>query len=319
MSLELSGLSVAEIRKRLLHRKGSVPPPLLAKLQKDQRQGVRRIYQVLRKRCEKEKKEQRRVESMLRLEQVLWNSGIRHIAGVDEVGVGPLAGPVVAASVVFFPHTFIPGINDSKQVKPEGRQRLARTIRDKAAGVGIGVAEVEEIDQLNVYHAGILAMQRAVQNLPIDPDHLLVDARKIPGLGTPQTHFSKGDSVNFSIAAASILAKTYRDQLMIELDRTYPRYGFARHKGYCTRAHMEAIQKHGPSEIHRKSFTFIQELCGQYSNLFYLLRKKLAQLATADEAKAFEKEFRAVRSQLSPHERRKIALLLGRNWTRRLK
>jgi ribonuclease HII len=253
---------------------------------------------------------------MLRLERKLWSSGVHRIAGVDEVGIGPLAGPVVAAAVVFEPNAMIPGVDDSKRVKPEVRERLAQRIREDALGVGIGVVQVEEIGRLNVYHAGILAMRRAVEQLPMAPEHLLLDAREIPAISIPQSSFTKGDRLSFSIAAASIIAKTYRDGLMVELDRIYPRYGFAQHKGYCTPAHMRAIERYGPSVVHRKSFAFIQELCGEYSGLFYQLQKKLLGALTPEAARAFEETFKAARPQLSPGERRKIGLLLARRKAR---
>ncbi len=316
MPLDLSRYSVEEIRKHFLSQENSISPYSLTRLQRDSREGVRKIYQQLKKRQEKEKEERQRVESMLNLERVLWNSGVLKIAGADEVGVGPLAGPLVAAAVVFPPNPFILGVDDSKRLAPEMRQQLAQIIREEAVGIGIGLVDVAQIDQLNVYQAGILAMRRAVENLPSRPDHLLLDAREIPGLSIPQSNVSKGDSICFSIAAASIIAKTCRDQLMIELDGPYPQYGFARNKGYCTPEHQKAIQRHGPSTIHRKSFTFIQELCGEYSDLFYRLREKALRLDSAKAIDAFEKEFVAVRSQLSPRERRKIKLLLARFWNR---
>ncbi len=316
MELDLSRLSVAEIRRHFLDQKDSAPPGLLARLHKDPREGVRKIYHHLRNRREKEKAERRRIESMLNLERVLWNSGIRHIAGADEVGVGPLAGPVVAAAVVFPPGTFISGVDDSKRLTPQVRREVAQTIRQKALGIGVGLAEVAEIDELNVYHAGLLAMRRAVESLPFRPDHLLVDAREIPGLSMPQNNFSKGDGLSFTIAAASIVAKTYRDQLMVELGQTDPQDGLDRNKGYCTREHQEAIRRHGPCAIHRKSYTFLQELCGEYSDLFYRLRDKTQRHSSVRELTALEKEFEAERSQLSQRERRKLRLLLARNWSR---
>ena len=316
MELDLSRLSVAEIRRHFLDQKDSASPGLLARLQKDPREGVRKICHQLKTRREKEKAERIRIESMLNLEGVLWKSGIRHIAGADEVGVGPLAGPVVAAAVVFPPGTFISKVDDSKRLSPQVRREVVHTIRQRALGSGVGLAEVTEIDELNVYHAGLLAMRRAVENLPLRPDHLLVDAREIPGLSMPQNKFSKGDGLSFSIAAASIVAKTYRDQLMVELGRTYPQYGWDRNKGYGTREHQEAIRRHGPCAIHRKSYTFIQELCGEYSDLFYRLRDKTQQLSSVRELTDLETELEAVQSQLSQRERRKLRLLLARNWSR---
>jgi len=316
MKLDLSRLSVAEIRRHLVDQKDSASPGLLARLQKDPREGVRKICHHLRNRREKEKAERRRIESMLNLECVLWNSGVRHIAGADEVGVGPLAGPVVAAAVIFPPDTFISRMDDSKRLSPQIRREVSQAIRQKALGIGVGLAKVAEIDELNVYQAGLLAMRRAVENLPLRPDHLLVDAREIPGLSMPQNNFSKGDGLSFSIAAASIVAKTYRDQLMVELGQTYPQYGLDRNKGYCTREHQEAIRRHGPSAIHRKSYTFIQELCGEYSDLFYRLRDKTQRLSSVRDLTVLEKEFQAVRSHLSQREGLKLKLLLNRSWSR---
>ncbi len=316
MELDLSRLSVAEIRRQFLDQENSSPPGLLARLQKDPRESVRKLFHHLKHRREKEKAERIRIESMLNLERVLWNSGIRHIAGADEVGVGPLAGPVVAAAVVFPPGTFISRVDDSKRLSPQVRREVVQAIRQRALGIGVGLAEVAEIDELNVYHAGLLAMRRAVESLPIRPDHLLVDAREIPGLSMPQNKFSKGDGLSFSIAAASIVAKTYRDQLMVELGQTYPQYGLDRNKGYCTREHQEAIRRHGPCAIHRKSYTFIQELCGEYSDLFYRLRDKTQRLSSVRELTDLETELEAVQSQLSQRERRKLRLLLSRNWSR---
>ncbi|MEE8350052.1 MAG: ribonuclease HII [Acidobacteriota bacterium] len=317
MWLNPSALSIAEIRNRLLREDGPVPAHLLIQLEKDPRAGVRQLCRHL-KRQQKERMQQRqRSEAMLRLEQKLWSSGVARIAGVDEVGVGPLAGPVVAASVVFEPGVNLPGVDDSKRIKPEDRERLEPKIREAATGVGVGVVGVEEIARLNVYNAGILAMRRAVEQLPTAPEHLLLDAREIPGISIPQSSFIKGDRLSLSIAAASIIAKTYRDRIMIDLDRIYPLYGFAQHKGYGTPAHMRAIKEHGPSVVHRTSFAVIQEICGEYSALFYRLRSTLQSAASDRDIGAFEGEFGELRGELNPTERRKIVLLLARRKARR--
>jgi len=188
------------------------------------------------------------------LETLLWRVGIRHVAGVDEVGMGPLAGPVVAAAVVFPPGTHLDGVADSKVLQPAVRERLDLEIRRRALGVGIAVVEPDEIDRLNIYHAGLCALRRAVDALPVVPGFVLVDGREIPDLPFPQSAYPKGDSFVCSIAAASIVAKVYRDAIMRELDHRYPGYGFARHMGYSTRAHFAAIREHGPSPAHRRSF-----------------------------------------------------------------
>jgi ribonuclease HII len=251
---------------------------------------------------------------MLNFERVLWKSGIRAIAGVDEVGVGPLAGPVVAAAVVFPPNTELDGIDDSKQLEPEQRTKLAARIREHATAIGVGSAEVGEIDRLNIYHAGLLAMRRAIEALPLAPEHVLVDARVIPGVSIPQNSFNKGDGINFSIAAASIIAKTHRDRLMEDLEKEYPGYGFAQHKGYSTLEHQNAIRELGPCPIHRLSFQFIRELCGEFSELFYSFKQQLQEVDTGVDLRAFESKLTERWSELDEKEQRKMRLMLSRRW-----
>ena len=281
-------------------------------MQKDSRQGVRKVARALQKRQEREQRERHRVRSMLNYERPLWGSGIQYVAGVDEVGIGALAGPVVAAATIFRPEVFIPGVNDSKALTPRMRDRLAKLVRRQALATAIGVAEVREINQVNVYRAGLLAMKRAVQKLSHQPEQLLVDAREIPGILIPQTSLKKGDSISFSIAAASILAKTHRDKIMAQLGLLYPEYGFAQHKGYATPKHQSAIQCHGACRAHR-SFDFINELCGRYSGLFYKLRSEVATLGSAKAMRQFKKKLGHIQSQLRPSEDKKIRLLLRRH------
>jgi ribonuclease HII len=188
------------------------------------------------------------------LETLLWRVGIKHVAGVDEVGMGPLAGPVVAAAVVFPPGTRLDGVADSKVLRAPVREQLAAEIRRRALAVGIAVVEPDEIDRVNIYRAGLCALRRAVEALSVLPGFVLVDGREIPDLAIPQSAYPKGDSFVCSIAAASIVAKVHRDAIMRDLDERYPGYGFARHMGYSTRAHFAAIRERGPSPIHRRSF-----------------------------------------------------------------
>lgn len=198
-----------------------------------------------------------RLATLLTRERELWASGLTHIAGVDEAGVGPLAGPVVAAAVVF-PRGFgLRGVDDSKKLTPDRRAVLARTIRESALAFAVGIVEPDEIDRINVYHATLAAMGRALDGLAVKPQHVLVDARRIPGCDLPQEAIIKGDAHCHAIAAASILAKTTRDALMRRYDDEYPGYGFADHKGYPTEAHREAIRRLGPCAIHRRSFTLL--------------------------------------------------------------
>jgi ribonuclease HII len=314
MPPSLSKLSVDEIRERFARADGLVTPQTLNRLKRDPRHGVRQLYATLKKRYERDSAERTRLDAMLNFERVLWRAGVQHVAGVDEVGMGPLAGPVIAAAVVFPPHTELHGIDDSKRLDLEQRTDAERRIREAASGIGIGRAEVAEIDAVNIYHAGLLAMRRAVEALPVRPQHVLVDARSIPGVDVPQNSFNKGDGLDFSIAAASIVAKVHRDRLMDELAREHPEYGFERHKGYCTPEHQAAIRRLGPCAIHRTSFTFIRELRGEYSALFYDLKQRLDSAAAAAELAAIDQELGASRGALADSEQRKLRLALSRRW-----
>jgi len=314
VSSKLSKLSVDELRERYARADEPVSPQTLSKLKRDSRHGVRQLYETLKKRYERDSAERTRLDAMLNFERVLWRAGVVHIAGVDEVGMGPLAGPVIAAAVVFPPHTELTRIDDSKKLDLEQRLDAERRIRAVASGIGIGRAEVEEIDTVNIYHAGLLAMRRAVEALAVRPQHVLVDARSIPGVDVPQNCFNKGDGLDFSIAAASIVAKIHRDRLMDELAHEHPEYGFERHKGYCTPEHQDAIRRLGPCAIHRKSFTFIRELRGEYCALFYDLKQRLYSASTAAELEAVEQEVAASHAALADSEQRKLKLVLSRRW-----
>ena len=190
---------------------------------------------------------------MLQYERNLWNEGKKYVAGLDEAGRGPLAGPVVAAAVVFYENPQISMINDSKKLTEEVRECLFDLILNETL-CGIGTAEVEEIDRINIYQASFLAMDRALENLNTQPEHLLVDGRAFPRNDIPFTTIVKGDSLSYSVAAASILAKVTRDRMMREYDQEFPQYGFANHKGYATREHLDAIEEFGYCPIHRRSF-----------------------------------------------------------------
>lgn len=195
----------------------------------------------------------------LRYERKLWRDGLLAIAGVDEAGVGPMAGPVVAAAVIFEPEMFIRGVNDSKQLKPEEREEYFTKIHQRALAIGVGVAGQGEIDELNIFWATMVASRRAIVSLLQTPDHVLVDGRRIPELKLPQTRIVGGDRKSFCIAAASIIAKVTRDRMMVEYDVQFPGYGFARHKGYCTPEHFEVLERLGPSPLHRRSFAPVWE------------------------------------------------------------
>ncbi|MET0516408.1 MAG: ribonuclease HII [Nitrospiraceae bacterium] len=180
--------------------------------------------------------------------------GYRYVAGLDEAGRGPLAGPVVAAAVIFPRRCRVLGLNDSKQLSPAQRDQLYMSIRDRATMVGVGSATEKEIDRLNILEATRLAMQRAIASMPLVPDFLLVDALTLPCLSIPQRAIVTGDCLSLSIAAASVIAKVTRDRMMAGYHRDYPEYNFLSHKGYCTREHLRLLTRHGPCAIHRRTF-----------------------------------------------------------------
>jgi ribonuclease HII len=212
-----------------------------------------------RKRRNAREREQRRLVRLHRYEDAARAAGHRFIAGTDEVGRGPLAGPVVAAVVVLDGPLYLKGLNDSKQVKPEQRAELDALIRAQCVGWAIGEASVAEIDRLNIYWASVLAMERAIAAAGCAIDYLLTDAVRIKSYAGPQEPVIKGDAKCASVAAASIVAKVYRDRLLVELDGLYPQYGFAEHKGYATQRHIEALSAHGPCAAHRRGFWRVRE------------------------------------------------------------
>ena len=214
----------------------------------------------LARRFRDEAAERCRIETMQSPERTFWDRGLVHVAGVDEAGRGPLAGPVVAAAVAFPPNVFLPGIDDSKRLTARQREALVPEIQRLALATGIGVAEADEVDAVNILNATHRAMSRAVAALGLAVNHVLVDGRGLHDPPWPQTAIVGGDRICFSIAAASILAKTHRDGLMVRWDAVYPEYGFAAHKGYGSLAHREAIQKHGPCPLHRRSFSWGEAL-----------------------------------------------------------
>jgi ribonuclease HII len=238
-------------------------PALLEGLHSDPRAAVAALLRAAHRRREKLAREREHRTQMLSIENGLRASGRVVLAGVDEAGLGPLAGPVVAAAVILGGAQEIDGIDDSKKLDAARRGRLAVLLESRASAVAVGIASVEEIDRLNVYHAGLLAMRRAVEGLSLRPDHVLVDARRIPGIDIEQSAYIKGDARSLSIAAASIVAKTFRDRLMEDLDREHPGYGLARHKGYGTPEHQAAIRRLGASAIHRTSYQAVRELVAE--------------------------------------------------------
>ena len=255
--------SVVELRERFLDRSRTVPEGLLEALEADPREGARQLAGLIRKRRLENRREGQRLHNLLRFESELWSEGFQLIAGVDEAGMAPLAGPVVAAAVILPRSYKLRGLDDSKKViDPARREDLAARIKQDALCWCAARAEVEEIDQLNIYHAGLLAMRRAVDGLQMQPEFVLVDARKIPHCPYPQRGIIHGDELSASIAAASILAKTTRDAYMLELDRLYAAYRFGSHKGYPTPEHCRLLKELGPLPVHRRSFARVRQMLG---------------------------------------------------------
>ncbi|MGE5403788.1 MAG: ribonuclease HII [Candidatus Saccharibacteria bacterium] len=214
-----------------------------------------------------------RLRLLTQYEVALYREGVRCIAGIDEAGRGPLAGPVVAAAVIL-PETFaLPGVNDSKKLSAAVREELAHEIKRQAVCWAVGMVFPPHLDEINIYQATKLAMRRAVNALSTRPDHLIIDAVKLPELGIAQTPLIKGDAKSISVASASIIAKVERDFIMNGLEELYPGYGLARHKGYATKDHIQALTNLGPSPIHRRSFEPVKsmlggEACGDQGRLF---------------------------------------------------
>lgn len=234
---------------------------LLKELDPDPRAGAQALADRCRRLLAARRNEEQRLGGLLALRDELVAGGVRGIAGIDEVGVGPLAGPVVAAAVVLPERVLLRGLDDSKRVRSGLRESLAREIREVALGVGIGEVSPEEIDQQGIYQASLEAMRRSVASLmrTTEVAHLLVDARTVPGVDLPQTSIIKGDQKDASIAAASIVAKVHRDAHMAVLGKRYPAYGFEQHMGYGTAQHMSALETHGPCPIHRRSFAPVEK------------------------------------------------------------
>jgi ribonuclease HII len=226
----------------------------LYRLQADEGKSVDKLIIKYRHKRELMNLEKKRLERMSKYESAACEQGYTYIAGSDEVGRGSLAGPVVAAAVILPKDTFIPYLNDSKKVSKRRREELSEIIKNKASAFGIGEIDNTEIDSINILNATKKAMKIAIASLSKKPEMLLTDSVKLSGMKMSQISLIKGDSLSISIAAASIIAKVYRDNLMTELDKVYPQYSFAKHKGYGTKEHIVAIRKYGLCPIHRRSF-----------------------------------------------------------------
>ncbi|HED24062.1 MAG TPA: ribonuclease HII [Firmicutes bacterium] len=249
-------MTLSEIRA-LLAERDELSPEEADFLQNDSRRGAARMLEYIQKKEKERHVEELRLKKMLLEEEQLWNKGYCTVAGLDEAGRGPLAGPVFAAAVILKPDVLIAGLNDSKQLSASAREKLFERIIVETAAYAIGSASREEIDQMNIHVASMQAMLRAVQALACQPDYLLVDGFYIPQCPYRQKALKGGDRRSLSIAAASIVAKVARDRVMLELHRQYPSYGFDRNMGYGTEEHRSALRRYGPCPAHRRSFRLI--------------------------------------------------------------
>ena len=251
--------TIKEVKERLAMI-DELDHPLFEELILDGRAGVQAAISKRKRELQKQVDEDLRLEKMLAYEKELYTQGIQLIAGVDEVGRGPLAGPVVAAAVILPENCKIPGLNDSKKIPKSKHKEIYEAVLQNAIAIGIGVKDNQVIDQVNIYEATKLAMMEAIGQLEPQPQHLLIDAMRLD-LPIPQTSIIKGDANSLSIAAASIVAKVTRDQMMEEFDCEYPGYDFTQNAGYGTANHLAGLHKLGVTPIHRRSFEPVKSMC----------------------------------------------------------
>ena len=251
--------TIKEVKERLAMI-DELDHPLFEELILDGRAGVKAAISKRKRELQKQVDEDLRLEKMLAYEKELYTQGIQLIAGVDEVGRGPLAGPVVAAAVILPKACKIPGLNDSKKIPKSKHKEIYEAVLQNAIAIGIGAKDNQVIDQVNIYEATKLAMMEAIGQLEPQPQHLLIDAMKLD-LPISQTSIIKGDANSLSIAAASIVAKVTRDQMMEEFDKEYPGYDFAQNAGYGTANHLAGLDQLGVTPIHRRSFEPVKSMC----------------------------------------------------------
>lgn len=251
--------TIKEVKERLAMI-DELDHPLFEELILDGRAGVQAAISKRKRELQKQVDEDLRLERMLAYEKELYTQGIQLIAGVDEVGRGPLAGPVVAAAVILPKDCKIPGLNDSKKIPKSKHKEIYEAVLQNAIAIGIGIKDNHVIDQVNIYEATKLAMMEAIGQLDPQPQHLLIDAMRLD-LPISQTSIIKGDANSLSIAAASIVAKVTRDQMMEEFDRKYPGYDFAQNAGYGTAKHLAGLDQLGVTPIHRRSFEPVKSMC----------------------------------------------------------
>lgn len=258
---------IKEIKSMLENVEGNLSEEVIREIEQDTRKGVQTAWkQWCKRKKEKEDIENRYIE-MSKFEENCLSLGYHKIAGVDEVGRGPLAGPVVASAVILDSNSVLLGLDDSKKLKESKREELYERIIEKSVAIGVGIVSAADIDRLNIYEASKVAMMKAIEDLPIQADYLLIDAMELE-IDLPQESIIKGDARSNSIAAASIVAKVTRDRYMKELDARYPQYSFKSNVGYGTSQHLEALNKYGVTPEHRKSFAPVAELDAKQLTLY---------------------------------------------------
>jgi ribonuclease HII len=313
---DLTGMTVREVCEHVAGAHLEPGDALWRALESDSRKGVRDLCGRVLRRRGAERAVLEREARMRRHESELWASGATHVAGVDEAGRGPLAGPVVAAAVVL-PREFpVRGVDDSKKLTASRRDELFELIRTHAVAVATGVVDHDVIDEINILRATQRAMREAVSGLSVTPDHVLVDGDAIPDAGFPQTGINQGDGRSTVIAAASIIAKVTRDRMLVEMDERYPGYGFARHKGYGTSEHVSALMRLGPCEIHRRSFRLVLDSAGGMSELYAGFRAAMLKADSLELLDRIAREIAAEKGRLVPYELSKLRGLYKRCYVR---
>jgi len=258
--VELDKMKIREIKEMLQDR--ILDEQLVQVLQQDKRSGVQQLLRQYQRIREKQRQKEEQWIRMNAYENQLRGRGYTKIAGADEVGRGPIAGPVVAAAVILPEDFYLPGLDDSKKLSHQMREEFYQVIMKEALAYSVAFADQDVIDQINIYQATLQVMREAVGTLDIKPEICLIDGLKVSGLSTKQLAIVGGDHLSVTIAAASIIAKVTRDSWMAEAANTYPQYGFERHAGYGTPEHLQAIAEHGPCPIHRKTFAGVKEWIG---------------------------------------------------------
>jgi ribonuclease HII len=308
---------VAQVRQLVAGARPEPGDELWDALASDPRRGVADILRQIARSEARARAERERLSALRRDEAELWAAGARLVAGVDEAGRGPLAGPVVAAAVILPEEVDLPGLDDSKKVAPARREELFARIAASAVAVGVGRASEKVIDGTNILSATLGAMRDAVLALSVRPDHVIVDGNDLPrGLDLPATAIPRGDGRSAAIAAASIVAKVTRDRLLTDLDAKYPGYGFARHKGYGTSEHVAALARLGPCEIHRRSFGLVMEASGGFSEAFVRFRGRLLGAESRESVERIGAEIAREKESIPPHELSRLRGVYARALTR---